>query len=288
MARQRTIIGLGEALLVEHPNRLEPGGLGGLVAVEACRLRQRGVLITRIGQDEPGDELQRLLREHDVDTRFLQYDPDLPTGRTIIRPIGPPVQRHLESRASYDNLQWDFDLEDAAQLADLVIYGLLSRRSGQTRSEENRFLDACSAGVKIADLTHRPGDEAFDRGVLDSTVQRADVVVLDDAAARALLPVHADEPMEALIRRIMGQGHQMVIHRADENDGVAYAVWTSDGATATGAAPPSLQAHAAWLVAMLTMLLRGRELAECCSTANAVARQPPDEPLPDDVLAPLA
>ena len=52
MARRRTIVGIGEALLAEHPDREEPAGLAPLVAINAILLGHRGLAISRLGQDD--------------------------------------------------------------------------------------------------------------------------------------------------------------------------------------------------------------------------------------------
>ena len=158
MARQRTIIGLGETLLLEHPDRTTVGGLAARVAMRAVSLGHRGVVVSRIGQDPPAAEMRHLLDEAGVDITYVQQDPDLPTARVIVRPIGPRLERHREERAAFDNLQADFDLMDIAQATDAVVYGLLTRRSGQTRSEENRFLAECGAALRVFDLTNRLDD----------------------------------------------------------------------------------------------------------------------------------
>ena len=127
MARQRVIIGIGEAVLCEYPDRVEPGGLAVLCAMHATRLGHRGVPISRIGQDKAADDLTRQLRERGLNVDHIQSDPDLATGRLIIRTMAGKPRRTLTPRAAFDNLQWDFDLVDVAQTADGVVFGTLVR-----------------------------------------------------------------------------------------------------------------------------------------------------------------
>ncbi len=171
MPRKLTIVGLGEALLMERPDGAQPAGLGASVAMRAVGLGHVGVVISRTGQDDAGTELTNLLDAAGVNTSHLQSDPDLPTGRVIVRATGEMIARHLDTRAAYDNLQWDFDLEDVAQQADGVVFSMLTRRSGQTRSEENRFLAACHGAIKVLDMTALDG--APDRRASSSRVPRS-------------------------------------------------------------------------------------------------------------------
>jgi sugar/nucleoside kinase (ribokinase family) len=187
MARQRTIVGVGETFLVEHPDRTEASGLAALVAMRAVQLGDVGVVISRVGQDDEARELLALLREAGVDIGHVQSDPDLPTGRERVLAVGGRDARYLESRAAFDNLQWDFDLEDVAHQADAVVYGTLTRRSGQTRSEENRFVAACRGAVKVFDLTGPADPEEARRHAL-SGLEMADGAVVDPSALSTVLP----------------------------------------------------------------------------------------------------
>ncbi|MHC4128850.1 MAG: hypothetical protein ACYSUA_11905, partial [Planctomycetota bacterium] len=143
MARKRVIVGIGEALLAEYPDREEPAGLAALVPIQAVLLGHEGIAISRLGQDRAADALLSGLRERGVDVSHLQSDPDLATGRLVIRALGGATL--LDAHAAYDQLQWDFDLADIAQGADAVVFGALIMRSGQARSAVDRFLDECKA-----------------------------------------------------------------------------------------------------------------------------------------------
>jgi len=202
MVRRRKIVGLGEAVLLERPQGGSAAGLAATVALAAVRLGHAGIVVSRVGQDAPGDELITMLGAGGADTTCLQRDPDLPTARIIERAIGPTVVRFTDAPAAFDNLQADFDLEDVAQQADAVVYGLVARRNGQTRSEENRFLGACAAALKVFDLTNRLGD-AVDRNQVQSGMEHADGVVVDEVALAAAAPGSRDLPLVRQARELM-------------------------------------------------------------------------------------
>jgi fructokinase len=157
MARQRVIAGIGEVLLAEYPDREEPVGLAALVPIHAVLAGHEGIAISRLGQDRAGNCLVSELRERGVDVSHLQTDPDLATGRVLIRALGGTSV--VDAHAAYDQLQWDFDLADVAQGVDAVVYGALIRRSGQARSAIDRFLDECKTALRVFDITDRPGQD---------------------------------------------------------------------------------------------------------------------------------
>ena len=105
MARKRTIVGLGEALLAEHPDREEPAGLALLVPRYAVLLGHEGIAISRLGQDPAAQELIAQLQVLGVDVTHLQSDPDLATGRWFVRSNGAETFHSLDSEAAFDNLQ---------------------------------------------------------------------------------------------------------------------------------------------------------------------------------------
>ncbi len=197
MARRRVIVGIGEALLAEYPDREEPAGLAALVPILAALLGHEGIAISRLGQDRTADALVSGLRERGVDVSHLQSDPDLATGRLVIRASGEVTL--LDAHAAHDQLQWDFDLADVAQRADAVVFGALIRRSGQSRSAVDRFLDECKAALRVFDLTNRPEPEP-NRGHTLSGLRHAEVAVVDDRALRSLLPGTGAKPLPEAVR----------------------------------------------------------------------------------------
>ena len=203
MARRRVIIGIGEALLAEYPDREEPAGLAALVPLHAVLLGHEGIAISRLGQDRTADALVSALRERGVDVGHLQSDPDLATGRLLIRALGEPTL--VDAHAAYDQLQWDFDLADLAQGADAVVFGALIRRSGQSRSAMDRFLDECKAALRVFDLTNRAGPE-LNRGQALSGLRHAEVAVADDHAINSLLPGDDERAPQDAARELLRLG----------------------------------------------------------------------------------
>jgi sugar/nucleoside kinase (ribokinase family) len=284
MARQRTIVGLGEAVLTEYPDRIEPSGLGCGIAIQAARFGHSGVVISRIGQDEPARMLVELLRERGVDVSHLQWDPDLPTGRVVVRPVGGCVARYVEARAAFDNLQWDFDLEDVAQQTDAVVYGMLTRRGGQARSEENRFISACGAAIKLFDLTNHLGDRP-ERGHATSGLEYADAALTTYAALDAVVPGTAELTRSDAAARLMREFDlALVLALAHEGDAVQLTAHTTDDESTTTLSSGRAVLEVA-VVAFLHALLRGRAIPDAVALAGDAAQHEaahPGGPLPVD------
>lgn len=271
MARQRVIVGIGEALLCEYPDTVKAGGLAALCAAHAVRLGHVGVLVSRIGQDQAGDELVTLLRESKINLDALQSDPDLPTGRLIVRSIAGKTTRTLTARAAFDNLQWDFDLVDAAQRADAVIFGELARRQGQSRSIIKRFLAECTGAVRVFDLTNR-SEESIDRLEARNGLEFAEGLIADGPGLRALAPGWDGKDARQAALEIMRAGdlsfvitiqpgdctEQMTAHAADQSWSAAHPY-------------PAVQ-HEAVVIGLLNGILNGDDFSKSLTSALGAAK----------------
>lgn len=74
------VVCFGEILWDILPGGAVPGGAPMNVAYHLHQLQETPALITRIGNDEKGEELRKILSEKRIDTSLLQTDTDHPTG----------------------------------------------------------------------------------------------------------------------------------------------------------------------------------------------------------------
>jgi sugar/nucleoside kinase (ribokinase family) len=263
MARRRTIVGIGEALLAEYPDREEPSGLAPLIALHAALAGHEGIAISRLGQDGPGETLVAALRERGVDVSHLQSDPDLATGRLVIKALGGATL--VDAHAAY------------------VVYGAMIRRSGQARSAVDRFLDECRAAVRVFDLTNRSGDE-LDRGHVQTGLNYAQAAVVDEPAIHAILPGSRDKPLVESAPDLLRSAKLQLVLVAQE--GRPLAAHAAQG-SAVAAADHARDAHEASLVGFLHGLLAGWNLEASLEVAQrlaAHAREHPGQPAPDALL----
>ena len=270
-------------MLRETPRDVVPDGLAARVAVEAAGLGQKGVVVARIGQDDAGDRLITALSAAGVTTEHIQLDPDLPTGRVIDRPLGGVLHRYEDTRVAFDNLQWDFDLEDVAHEADAVVFGLLSRRGGQSRSEEHRFLSQCDAALKIFDVTRRDS-KATDRRHLTTGLDLADGVVIDDEGLSIAVPTAVANGVPAALDQLRRESSLSVVIYVSDGDDVCV---VTDQASIDGCFPADPWWRTAGVVAFLDGVLRGRDVASAVSRAETIATyraENPTDAVPDSLV----
>lgn len=279
MARERVIVSIGEALLCEYPDRVEPGGLAVNMAWGAARLGHRGVIVSRIGQDAAADTLLRQLKERQLATDHIQSDPDLATGRLIVRSLAGKVTQTLTPRAAFDNLQWDFDLVDVAQQADAVVFGALARREGQSRSIIKRFLAECLNAVRVFDMTNRAGD-VIDRNEARSGLELAEGLIADSPALKALSPGWDGKDMRSAAEEIMRASDLTFVIGVDSSGAnETFSAHTTEASWAGQASHARVQ-HEMSIVGLLHGLLNGWDFPkslEMSQRAATHAAERPDE-----------
>jgi len=178
-----TIVGLGEALFDLLPDRQVLGGAPLNVAVHAHQLAAplggRGVVVSRIGQDELAERVIEELRRRGMTGQYLQSDPDHDSGRVYVSvdAQGQPDYEIVRDVA-WDWIQYDPDLEDIAHRCEAVCFGTIAQRNSQSRHTIYRFLDACAnRAIRMFDVNLRQC--YYDQNVLRRSCEFANVVKLN-------------------------------------------------------------------------------------------------------------
>jgi fructokinase len=140
------VIGVfGEVLFDVFPD--EQRVLGGAPFNVAWHLQALGCsprLISRVGEDDDGDEIRTAMRDWGMDTTGLQRDSQRPTGRVVV---------HLDKgQPSYDILaDQAYDAIDSAEISDpgysLLYHGTLALRTHEPRRALDKLKHTARATV---------------------------------------------------------------------------------------------------------------------------------------------
>lgn len=274
---------MGELLQVRRAGDASPGGLAADVALTAARLGHRGIPVSRLGQDDAADAVRRTLEAAGVELAHLQSDPDLPTGRLSIRTIAGRTTRSLDDLAAFDLLQWDFDLEDLARRADVIMFSALGRRHGQARSTVDRTLDFAKQSLRVFDLTTRAAGE-LERSVYALGLDAAEALIMDRAALDAVMPGARSEPVKVAISRLISQHELLFIVEVDDEQ--RFKVHTREEQVA-GESSIDESVRTAALVGLLDAVLDGHAWSRALKIAALVAERTlddPHEPIARDAL----
>lgn len=167
----------GEVLWDMFPNEKIIGGAPLNVALRMNTLGVDSQIISRVGKDALGEEIQSYLADNQLSKRFLQTSEKLPTGQVLV---------HLndEGSASYtiaEPVAWDEislteDLKEEVSQSDLFLYGSLATRNSHSFSTLNALLSL--APYKVFDVNLRPPFYAMP--VLKTLMEAADLIKFND------------------------------------------------------------------------------------------------------------
>ncbi|HZP17201.1 MAG TPA: carbohydrate kinase [Terriglobales bacterium] len=178
-----TVVGLGEILWDLLPSGRQLGGAPANVAYCAHLLGNRAVVASRVGDDEPGNEIRRRLRLAGIGDQFLQADPEHPTGTVPVQVDAAGVpQFQIAFPAAWDFFECSEDWRALARSADAVCFGSLAQRSPASREAILKFLDSTRPeALRVFDVNLR--QTYFSADVLAGSLQRANVVKLNHEEA---------------------------------------------------------------------------------------------------------
>ena len=177
-----TIVGLGEAVFDVFPDKEVLGGTSLNVAVQAHQLLApmggRGVLLSRIGNDDLGQRLQDEFRGRGLPLEFVQVDDDHPTGQVLVSFENDAPRFEIVVDTAWDRLQFTDHEAALARECHAVSFGSMSQRHPVAHESTQAFLNAAKDALKIFDVNLRM--DLFTAEILDEGCQMADLVKLND------------------------------------------------------------------------------------------------------------
>lgn len=199
-----SLVGIGEALYDVIAGEPQLGGAPLNAAVHAHQLASahggRGVVVSRVGQDDLGRRLIGDLEQRGLTTAYLETDPDRATGTVYVNlnAQGEPGYEIVHDVA-WDVLQFDPDLEDLARHTDGVTFGSLAQRDAQSRNTIYRFLDACHRAERVFDVNLR--QNFYDRRIIERSCELATIVKLNENELSIIGGLTGCDGPEALMHR---------------------------------------------------------------------------------------
>jgi len=175
------VAGIGELLWDVLPEGKELGGAPGNFAWHVHALGLNAVVISRVGDDNGGREIEERLDRLGLCRDFVDVDPLHPTGWSTVSLDGSGTP----SFHVHENVAWDFirstpALDRAAEECDAVNFGTLGQRSPVSRATVRSFLARTRpCAIRLFDLNLRPPH--YTREVIETSLSHATAVKLNDA-----------------------------------------------------------------------------------------------------------
>lgn len=170
----------GELLWDLLPAGPQPGGAPANVAIHAHASGICALLVSAIGDDDPGRRMLARLRERNLTLDAIQQIPGAPTGAVDVTldPQGIPAYR-IRAGAAWDQIALTPALLAAAQNARAIYYGTLAQRSPASRATLHALLAAVPPGCqRFFDINlRRPWP---DIETIETSLRRTDILKLNN------------------------------------------------------------------------------------------------------------
>jgi fructokinase len=198
------VIGLGEILWDLLPTGKFLGGAPANFAFHANQLGAEGLVVSAIGRDDLGTQIQQQFVELGLSPAGLRIVEQRPTGTVTVDMRDGQPNYVIHTNVAWDELPFDAGLENLAQNAAAVCFGSLGQRSTTARESIHAFLAATNkACLRICDINLR--QQFFNAEMIETSLKACDVLKLNHeelpVVAKALNLQDSSEPgIQELIR----------------------------------------------------------------------------------------
>jgi fructokinase len=175
-----TTVGLGELLWDIFPEGRQLGGAPANFAYMTSLLGDEGIVASRVGADELGDEAGHRLEGLGLSTSFLQRDTTYRTGVAQVEVDGTGQPRFkIAEPVAWDAFEWTPAWQALAQRADAVCFGSLAQRCVQSQQTIHSFLKTIRRETtRVFDVNLR--QTFYSAQTLAESAKQADIVKLNN------------------------------------------------------------------------------------------------------------
>lgn len=180
MSESPLMVGLGEVLWDLLPSGKALGGAPANFAYMATVFGNRGIVASRLGDDDLGHDAYQAMTKVGLDTSYVQADAQHETGvaGVLLDSEGQPSFT-IKEEVAWDFLQWTPDWEELSSRVDVVCYGTLAQRSQTSASTIERFLQNTPPdALRVCDANLR--EPFYSMDILRRSFQFADVLKLNE------------------------------------------------------------------------------------------------------------
>jgi len=175
----KKITSIGEILFDVYPDGKRLGGAPFNFIYHIIKLTGEANFVSRIGNDQNGDEILQIFKDRKISSEFIQIDQNHKTGiaKTTLNEKKIP-EFIIEENVAYDFIELTDPIEKLiSQSTDCFYFGTLAQRSEKSRNTVQKL--AANPNVKcICDLNIR--QDYFTPGIIEQSLSAADVLKLNE------------------------------------------------------------------------------------------------------------
>ncbi len=181
----KTIFAFGELLWDILPSCTVLGGAPFNFVYRVNSLGDTGLMVSRLGRDELGRKAFDRVVQLGLDTTYIQWEQDLPTGTVQVsfdENNNPDFV--IVPQVAYDRIELTDTLVDAVTTADCLCFGTLSQRAKTSRKTIEQLLERAEKSLNFLDINLRK--DCYNPETVRFSLQKADVLKLNEDEAGRL------------------------------------------------------------------------------------------------------
>ncbi len=179
---KKTVLSYGELLWDILPTATILGGAPFNFAYRINALGDRGLMVSRLGRDELGRSARARVVDLGLDTTYLQWDDEHPTGTVNVSFDARNNPDYvINPGVAYDHIDLTQELQEIAKNADCLCFGTLCQREQQSRATITKLIDCSPHSLKFLDINLRK--KCYSLDTLEFSLQKADVLKLNEQEA---------------------------------------------------------------------------------------------------------
>jgi fructokinase len=220
-----SIVAFGEVLWDLLPSGRFLGGAPFNFVYRVASIGDRGVMISRLGEDDLGREAFSIVQRLGMDTRCIQWDRHRPTGTVPITfAKDGAADITILPNVAYDYIEPAPEAREVVAQADCLCFGTLIQRRETSRRTLQELLSGFRGRIRLLDLNLRR--DCWTSESVRSSIEHADVLKLNDGEAATLAGLYGLEGqrMRALAAGLLAKtGLSHVVVTLGESGAVAAA-----------------------------------------------------------------
>ena len=177
----------GEVLWDLLPSGKVIGGAPFNVAAHLNNIGVTAYYISRVGNDELGNEIKDWLKKKNISVKWIQTDEKYPTGTVkVILTDKHQASYEIVSPVAWDFISFNDEMTELVKNSRAIIFGTLACRHSVTHATLLSLLK--SASLKIFDVNLR--SPHYSEELIESLLQHSDIVKMNDDELRLVSSWH--------------------------------------------------------------------------------------------------
>jgi fructokinase len=191
--QKKTVVCYGEVLWDIFPTKTKPGGAPMNVAYHLRKLGIDSRMISRVGNDESGKKLLKLLTEWNIPTENCQVDEIYETGKVIATVLpGNEMSYSIAAPVAWDYITLETENNRLVSNANAFVFGSLVTRNETSRETLYQLIE--KAKFNVFDINLR--QPHYSPEIIEYLLGKCNLLKLNESELAIIITWFANKTME--------------------------------------------------------------------------------------------